>query len=112
MIVLIDNGHGANTPGKCSPDKQICIIGEDCAEINGLNKLDFKLNSTTGLYEADCAVQPNDIFVNHIKVLTASTDRTTLFNYGNINMAVCPSVGNVTEDVSKKSTRRISVMYT
>lgn len=23
MIVLIDNGHGANTPGKCSPDKQI-----------------------------------------------------------------------------------------
>lgn len=23
MIVLIDNGHGANTPGKCSPDRQI-----------------------------------------------------------------------------------------
>lgn len=23
MIALIDNGHGANTPGKCSPDKQI-----------------------------------------------------------------------------------------
>lgn len=23
MIVLIDNGHGVNTPGKCSPDKQI-----------------------------------------------------------------------------------------
>ena len=23
MIVLIDNGHGASTPGKCSPDKQI-----------------------------------------------------------------------------------------
>ncbi len=23
MIILIDNGHGANTPGKCSPDKQI-----------------------------------------------------------------------------------------
>lgn len=23
MIVLIDNGHGANTPGKCSPNKQI-----------------------------------------------------------------------------------------
>lgn len=23
MIVLIDNGHGINTPGKCSPDKQI-----------------------------------------------------------------------------------------
>ena len=22
MIVLIDNGHGSNTPGKCSPDKQ------------------------------------------------------------------------------------------
>lgn len=22
MIVLIDNGHGANTPGKCSPDKK------------------------------------------------------------------------------------------
>ena len=23
MIVLIDNGHGVNTPGKCSPDKRI-----------------------------------------------------------------------------------------
>lgn len=23
MIVLIDNGHGSNTPGKCSPDKSI-----------------------------------------------------------------------------------------
>lgn len=23
MIVLIDNGHGSNTPGKCSPDKQL-----------------------------------------------------------------------------------------
>lgn len=23
MIVLIDNGHGANTPGKCSPDKRL-----------------------------------------------------------------------------------------
>lgn len=23
MIVLIDNGHGANTPGKCSPNKHI-----------------------------------------------------------------------------------------
>ena len=21
MIILIDNGHGYNTPGKCSPDK-------------------------------------------------------------------------------------------
>ena len=24
MIVLIDNGHGSNTSGKCSPDKSIC----------------------------------------------------------------------------------------
>lgn len=23
MIVLIDNGHGENTPGKCSPDKRL-----------------------------------------------------------------------------------------
>ena len=23
MIVLIDNGHGVNTPGKCSPDKRL-----------------------------------------------------------------------------------------
>lgn len=23
MIVLIDNGHGSNTPGKCSPDKSL-----------------------------------------------------------------------------------------
>lgn len=23
MIAIIDNGHGANTPGKCSPDRQI-----------------------------------------------------------------------------------------
>ena len=23
MIVLIDNGHGVNTPGKCSPDKKL-----------------------------------------------------------------------------------------
>lgn len=23
MIVLIDNGHGSNTPGKCSPDKRL-----------------------------------------------------------------------------------------
>ena len=23
MIILIDNGHGENTPGKCSPDKRI-----------------------------------------------------------------------------------------
>lgn len=23
MIILIDNGHGSNTPGKCSPDKSI-----------------------------------------------------------------------------------------
>ena len=23
MIVLIDNGHGKNTPGKCSPDKRL-----------------------------------------------------------------------------------------
>ena len=23
MNVLIDNGHGENTPGKCSPDKQL-----------------------------------------------------------------------------------------
>src|SRR5574344_2806049 len=49
------------------PDKKIYIIGEDGAEINGLNQLDFKLNSTTGLYEADCAVQPNDIFVDGTK---------------------------------------------
>lgn len=24
MIVLIDNGHGINTAGKCSPDKRLC----------------------------------------------------------------------------------------
>ena len=23
MIVLIDNGHGSNTPGKCSPDRSL-----------------------------------------------------------------------------------------
>lgn len=23
MIVLLDNGHGVNTPGKCSPDKKL-----------------------------------------------------------------------------------------
>lgn len=23
MIVLIDNGHGSNTPGKCSPDNRL-----------------------------------------------------------------------------------------
>lgn len=23
MIVLLDNGHGINTPGKCSPDKRL-----------------------------------------------------------------------------------------
>lgn len=23
MIVLIDNGHGSNTPGKCSPDSRL-----------------------------------------------------------------------------------------
>ena len=23
MIVLIDNGHGVNTPGKCSPDGRL-----------------------------------------------------------------------------------------
>lgn len=23
MIVLIDNGHGSDTPGKCSPDKSL-----------------------------------------------------------------------------------------
>lgn len=23
MVVLIDNGHGSNTPGKCSPDKRL-----------------------------------------------------------------------------------------
>jgi N-acetylmuramoyl-L-alanine amidase len=23
MIILIDNGHGVNTPGKCSPDKKV-----------------------------------------------------------------------------------------
>ena len=23
MIVLIDNGHGSDTPGKCSPDQKL-----------------------------------------------------------------------------------------
>ena len=23
MIVLIDNGHGSDTPGKCSPDQRL-----------------------------------------------------------------------------------------
>ena len=23
MIILLDNGHGSNTPGKCSPDKKV-----------------------------------------------------------------------------------------
>ena len=23
MIVLIDNGHGSDTPGKCSPDRKL-----------------------------------------------------------------------------------------
>ena len=46
LIVLIDNGHGSNTSGKCSPDKQICIIGEDCAEINGLNIKYIKCSGT------------------------------------------------------------------
>ena len=23
IIIIIDNGHGINTPGKCSPDKSL-----------------------------------------------------------------------------------------
>ena len=23
LTVILDNGHGANTPGKCSPDKSL-----------------------------------------------------------------------------------------
>ena len=32
LVVLIDNGHGKNTKGKCSPDKRICEW-EYCREI-------------------------------------------------------------------------------
>lgn len=32
MIILIDNGHGKNTPGKCSPDKRLREY-EYCREI-------------------------------------------------------------------------------
>lgn len=79
------------------PDKKICVIGEDGAEINGLQTLNFSLNTTTGLYEAACNTQPMTIFANGSKILTASTLRTNVLNYG-ANLAVCPAVSSVVED--------------
>ena len=42
MIVLIDNGHGENTPGKCSPDKRLreWSYSREIADrvVNGLRK--------------------------------------------------------------------------
>lgn len=79
------------------PDKKICMIGEDGAEINGLQNLSFSLNATTGLYEAACNTQPMTIFANGSKILTASTLRTSVLNYG-ATLAVCPTVSSVVED--------------
>lgn len=46
MIVLIDNGHGINTPGKCSPDKTLYewkYTREIAAElVSQLNELGYK----------------------------------------------------------------------
>ena len=45
MIVLIDNGHGKNTPGKCSPDKslyewkwtrEVAVMLEDALKKEGI----------------------------------------------------------------------------
>ncbi len=48
MTVLIDNGHGANTPGKCSPDgrlkeyksaREIAKLIVDCLKAKGVNAI-------------------------------------------------------------------------
>lgn len=46
MLILIDNGHGINTPGKCSPDKSLYEWKYTreiaVAVVNRLNELGYK----------------------------------------------------------------------
>ena len=75
MIVLIDNGHGSNTSGKCSPDKSICEYKYAREIAIGLEK------------------QLKDKGITAIRIVTEETDVSLTQRVFRVN-AICKEFGS------------------
>ena len=77
MIVLIDNGHGVNTPGKCSPDKQIREYSY-AREIASSLEQKFKEKGITAIVKLSLSLSTNLLLTNFVTRIRCSIFVNTL----------------------------------